>query len=1275
MEVQNMTIQAAPNNYDVICIQEPYFDRLGLTRATAGWYVVYPTKHRKEEESRTCSVILVNRRMATRTWTQIKVDSVDISAIKISNENTTISIYNIYNDCTNDESTGAMAKHLETRERNEETNPVSEELRHMDVWLGDFNRHHALWESEDNHRLCTRQNAEAAEPLLQLIAEYGMEQALPKGIPTIVNSGGNRTRPDNVFVTSDEITRIVKCQTREQDTPPKADHFPIVTWIDFEKRLTNEVPARNFRATDWREFCEYLTKELDKLGDPETIESKEELDAALDRLERAIIATMDKIVPRRKLSPYAKRWWTRELDEARKEARRAADKARQYWEYPTHSSHEIKRKACNTYSNLYKKSKKDHWTHWIEFLSNQTVWDAHKFIRAEQSDGGRTRIPALVRTNEDGSTTTVQDNEEKSRILHATFFYDPPDDSGIDPEHEYPPPAFKFRAVTDEHIIRVAKNLNPYKAPGMNEIPNAVLTHCIDLLVGHLGPIYRATFKLDHYPMKWKQYKTVVLKKPGRPDYTNPSAYRPIALLDVIAKLLSACVKEIIEFEVDTRQLLPERQFGGRQGCTTTDSLHMLTKFTKDAWRKGNDVVALFLDVKGAFPNTVVEVLLHDMRNAGVPKVITNWLRNKMTGRETTIVFDDFVSCLIVVCSGLDQGCNLSGLLYRFYNASQITAVKGRKELVSNYADDTVCATQGKTMEEATKKMEELFHREGGPSEWARTHFSKYEYHKFACMGLTRRYIGNPDPQAVKRKIKQGPFEITVDEERVKSVDKYKFLGVIIDSELRFKQHAVYAIERGTKAVNQIRRLTKNAGGMRGELARRMYYSSVVPSMLYAADVWCAPQPKVNGKEGRGMKGVTQKLESVQRKAAIMATGALRTTPSDLLFAHADMTPMKEQIRKMCEASALRMATLPAQHPLYKEIQHAKKKYPKRHASPLHAVMKISKLFEREFEKIDIIKKDPRWRPDIDTTIDNTRTQGIEQERNDDSDVRIYTDGSGIEGKIGAAAVLRSGITQKIARHYLGPAKQHTVYEGENVGQILAYQLLKEWANKKARVGRQTISIAVDNQASIRAHAKRTAQPGSYLTDEIHKMHRDLTDRFPNMNITVRWIPGHEGLNGSEKADEEAKRAAKGEGKDDMGNKRGILRKALPASKAATKQELNRRRAARIQRTFNTSKRSSKAKAIDPTMPSNKYRKATSKLPKANASIWTQMRTEHVATRAYLYKFKLTESPTCQQCGTGEETVAHYFRHCKAYKNQRRELYRKLGGKPKGVEFLRGGKT
>lgn len=149
--MQNMTLLATPRDYDIICIQEPYLDDLGLTRATTGWYVIYPTKHRKEEEGRTRSVILVNKKIATNAWSQIDVDSVDVTAIKITNKNTTISIYNIYNDCTNDKSTDVLERHLEKREREHENNTESDDVPNVNVWLGDFNRHHVMWEDDRNH--------------------------------------------------------------------------------------------------------------------------------------------------------------------------------------------------------------------------------------------------------------------------------------------------------------------------------------------------------------------------------------------------------------------------------------------------------------------------------------------------------------------------------------------------------------------------------------------------------------------------------------------------------------------------------------------------------------------------------------------------------------------------------------------------------------------------------------------------------------------------------------------------------------------------------------------------------------------------------------------------------------------------------------------------------------------------------------------------------------------------------------------------------------------
>ena len=80
---------------------------------------------------------------------------------------------------------------------------------------------------------------------------------------------------------------------------------------------------------------------------------------------------------------------------------------------------------------------------------------------------------------------------------------------------------------------------------------------------------------------------------------------------------------------------------------------------------------------------------------------------------------------------------------------------------------------------------------------------------------------------------------------------------------------------------------------MHGALARRLFYSVAIPSILYAADVWCsqAVSSTYSRKKG-GMKAAIWKMETIQRKATLQATGALRTTPTDLLLAHANMLPL-----------------------------------------------------------------------------------------------------------------------------------------------------------------------------------------------------------------------------------------------------------------------------------------------------------------------------------------------------------------------------------------------
>jgi Reverse transcriptase (RNA-dependent DNA polymerase) len=121
--------------------------------------------------------------------------------------------------------------------------------------------------------------------------------------------------------------------------------------------------------------------------------------------------------------------------------------------------------------------------------------------------------------------------------------------------------------------------------------------------------------------------ETLVLKKPGKLDYTSPNAWRPIVLSDGLARLLNSCQAEDIITMCEKHNILPANHFGARPGRTTTDSIHMLTKTVKDTWHKGQVVSALFLDVKGAFPSVDIDRLIHNMRKCGIPQEYTEWMK------------------------------------------------------------------------------------------------------------------------------------------------------------------------------------------------------------------------------------------------------------------------------------------------------------------------------------------------------------------------------------------------------------------------------------------------------------------------------------------------------------------------------------------------------------------------------------------------------------------------------------------------------------------------
>jgi hypothetical protein len=82
---------------------------------------------------------------------------------------------------------------------------------------------------------------------------------------------------------------------------------------------------------------------------------------------------------------------------------------------------------------------------------------------------------------------------------------------------------------------------------------------------------------------------------------------------------------------------------------------------------------------------------------------------------------------------------------------------------------------------------------------------------------------------------------------------------------------------------------------------QQFYTSVIVPKILYAADVWITPLNKPpNAKRTTGSVSIIKRLASIQRIATLAITGAMRSTATNVLDAHAFILPMHLAIHRAC---------------------------------------------------------------------------------------------------------------------------------------------------------------------------------------------------------------------------------------------------------------------------------------------------------------------------------------------------------------------------------------
>lgn len=493
-------------------------------------------------------------------------------------------------------------------------------------------------------------------------------------------------------------------------------------------------------------------------------------------------------------------------------------------------------------------------------------------------------------------------------------------------------------------------------------------------------------------------------------------------------------------------------------------------------------------------------------------------------------------------------------------------------------------------------------------------------------------------------------------------VFSHTLLGVIVDQELRWKDQCNKALTKGLQWATQLNRLAKMSYGASPEKARQLYLSIAVPRFTYAADVWFTPvTPSASqGKKRQGSTGFAKRLARIQSTAARAILGALRSTPTDSLDAHANLLPMHLLMNEACHRAAIRLAAAPEDHPLFKAVARCAKGR-KTHIPPLQHILSFADCRPSAFEKWPLNR---RPKPTAQPGTFPARENAIALARSDQAHLKAFADGASGRDGVGAAAVLQIlGRPDQVAGLKMGTHGEHSVLDAELAGILLAAHLI-------LNVMKTTIvddaTIFTDSQTAISCISGRATGATQILLKAVKRALKRVRSDNGGTTVRLQWCPGHSGIIGNELADSEAKAAIRGKPYPPESIPPSLTNYRPPANAVTLKRHMKEQNKELANSHWLSTEAGTKYSTRYPHLRAGDFLAHTHTLPRARATLLFRLISGHVQLRQHLHRLQAVDSPTCELCGGAPETVAHYLLRCPSSAPER---YQHL--ESRGRDFLR----